>query len=88
MCTCQYHVDQRRWERLLEKAPLSVGDKRFVSAYFERKTCEELDAEVDAAVLSGQWPSAVEQLRFALRKAIKLRRETQERENAKTKEIS
>lgn len=75
MCNCQLHVDQRRWERLLSKAPLSIGDKRFVEKYFERKYHEEFDADYDAAVLAGTWPTAVEQLRYALRRAIRMRKE-------------
>ena len=77
MCNCQYHVDHRRWARLLGKAPISIGDKRFVESYFERKYHEEADADYDAAVLAGTWPTAVEQLRYALRRAIKIRRERQ-----------
>lgn len=75
MCNCKYHEDQRRWERLLAKVPMSIGDKRFVENYFNKKATEELDADVNQAVLSGDWPSSVEQLRAALRKAVKKRRD-------------
>lgn len=70
MCKCRICIDIRRWESILDKHNFSIGEKRFIEDFLDRKHTEGLDADVDSVVLSGTWPGAVNILIDSLGKAM------------------
>lgn len=80
-CNCKLCKRDVRWERFLKKYPFTKKDKEFLDSIYTALHGTELNYEVDEAILDGSWPSAIEQLGRAMKKAedIKKRREAGER---------
>jgi hypothetical protein len=58
---------------------VAPADREFMEGFYEQYCNEGLDANVNQAVLDGSWPSAVEQLEEALRKAKTIREQNGKR---------
>jgi hypothetical protein len=73
-CGCSFCKNYRQLKSVLKRIP-EDKDKKFVEKIFEEMSNAQDELNFKEAILSGSWPSSVEQLRCFLANAIKIRKE-------------